>query len=99
MVRFLDRGDHPEIAVRRAGRLPFAHPLREVLLDRHLQVGAELVVELALGRGGAQARPHTCQPSPENHGVASRNSATIAAVRSQLSTCFSSWRRPASVRA
>ena len=99
MVRLLDGGEHAEVAVRHSGRFAFAHPLREVLLDRHLQVGAELVVEFARGRRAAQAGPHARQPSPENHDAASRNNATMAAVRSQLFTCFSSWRRPASVSA
>ena len=95
--RLLDCRNAAEVDMRHPPRFPFAHAPRKVLLDRHLQVGVELVVELPLGRGPAQAGPRARQPSPENHRVASRNNATIAAVRSQRSTCFSSWRRPVSV--
>ena len=96
---FLDRRDYPEAASGRPDCLPLAHPPREVLLDGHLQVGVELVVEIPFGRGAAKARPQARQPLAEDHGVTSRNRATMAAVRSHRSTWARSSRRPASVSA
>src|SRR5262249_20785758 len=94
-------GDAAEAKPRLAPRVLEGHAAPQAVVDVELEVGVELLGEVALAGGGPQRPAQARQPSPGRAHAGSssrpRKRARIAVAASQSAVSFSMRRRPARV--
>ena len=94
---FLHLFDASEAAARRQARLRRRQAARHALSFRQLQMGENLVIQLAIQPPLAGQRQQSLHHAPQRHDDASRKRATSAVALSQFATSTRTCFRPAAV--